>query len=105
MLRIHRDDPHADTVTLVLQGRIVPEWAELLESECEAWIRSGFCVVLDCADVNFIGRSGIDAIGRLEKSGVRITGCPLLIAAVLQLERIARFVKPQPIGTRKETSP
>ena len=104
MLRIHRDDQDAYEVNLVLQGRIAGEWADLLESECQAWIGSGFRVVLDFSDVVFIGRSGIEVVGRLVKAGVRITDCPPLIVAMLEQERIVQSAKPQQVRTRKESS-
>jgi hypothetical protein len=34
MLRIQRNEVNTHTVALVLQGRIVAEWADLLEREC-----------------------------------------------------------------------
>jgi len=79
----------AQTVVLILQGRIAAAWADLLERECQELSRSGLRTVLDLSEVVFIGRSGVEVLGRLGLSGVRITGCSPLIAAMLEQEGIA----------------
>ena len=88
MLHIQRDDVDAQTVLLVLQGRIAAEWADLLERECRELRGLGFRVVLDLSGVVFISRSGREALGRLGLTGVTITGCSPLVAAMLQQEGI-----------------
>lgn len=89
MLRIQRDELDAHRVALTLQGRIVAEWAELLESECLDLIRSGLGVQLDFSGVVFIGRSGFEVLSRLSRIGVEIVGSSPLIAAMLAQEGIA----------------
>jgi len=89
MLRIQHDFVAAHDVTLHLQGRIVTEWAELLERECGSLMRSGYRVVLDLSDVVFIGRSGVEVLGRVGRAGARIVGCTPLVAAMLEQEGIA----------------
>ena len=89
MLRILRDDVNARRVILILQGRIVAEWAEVLESECLDLIRSGIRVALDLSGVVFIARSGVHVLGRLGRIGVGIKGCSPLIADMLEQEGIA----------------
>jgi anti-anti-sigma regulatory factor len=88
MLRIRHDVMAAREVTLFLQGRIVAEWAELLERECERLSRSGYRVVLDLSEVVFIGRSGVEVLGRVAHAGVRIVGCTPLVVAMLEHEGI-----------------
>ena len=75
-------------MALILQGRIVGDWAELLERECQELLRSGLHVVLDLSEVVFIGRAGLQVLGRLGPTGVRIIGCSPLIAATLTQEGI-----------------
>jgi anti-anti-sigma regulatory factor len=89
VLRIQRSDANAHTVTLVLQGRIVAEWADLLERECAELMRSKSRVVLDLSEVVFIGRYGVEALGRLARAGARVIGCTPLVAAMLEQEGIA----------------
>ena len=88
MLRILLNDMDAEHAVLVLQGRIVAEWAELLERECADLSRSGLRVVLDFSEVVFIDRSGLEALSRLTRAGVEIIACPQLIADVLAQEGI-----------------
>jgi anti-anti-sigma regulatory factor len=88
VLRIQRDDVDAQRAVLILQGRIVAEWAGLLERECVELSRSGRYVVLDFSDVVFIGRSGLAVLGRLGPARVGIIGCSPLIAAILKQEGI-----------------
>ena len=105
MLRIQRHEVNAYRVTLVLQGRIVAEWADLLERECVELMRSKVRVVLDLAEVVFIGRSGLEALVRLDGAGARVIGCTPLIAAMLQQEGITVWPGPtQTVRTRKEKS-
>lgn len=89
MLRITRLDMDAHRVTLVLQGHILLEWADLLERECEELSRSGFKVALDFSEVFFIGRTGFEALKRLSGAGVEIFGCSPLIADMLEHAGIA----------------
>ena len=89
MLRITRLDVDVHRVTLVLEGHILLEWADLLERECEELSRSAFEVSLDFSDVFFIGRTGFEALTRLSQAGVKIFGCSPLIADMLQHAGIA----------------
>lgn len=89
VLRILRNDVDAHRVFLVLQGHIAGEWAALLERECEELTRSGLQVALDLSGVIFIGRSGLEVLGRLGLAGVGIFDCPPLIADMLEQEGIA----------------
>jgi len=88
MLRILRDDLEGHRVILILQGRIVDEWAEVLESECFDLTRSGHHVALDLSGVVFIGRIGLEALERVSRAGVEIKGCSPLIADMLEQEGI-----------------
>lgn len=88
MLRILRNYVEAHRVVLILQGYIVAEWAGVLERECRELSRSGFRVSLDLTRVVFVGRPGIEALGRLGQAGVGIMGCPPLLAEMLENEGI-----------------
>jgi hypothetical protein len=45
--------------------------------------------VLDLSEVVFIGRDGVEALGRLARAGARVIGCTPLVAAMLEQEGIA----------------
>jgi anti-anti-sigma regulatory factor len=88
VLRLRSEDQGTRKVILIVEGRIVGEWADLLEDVCLDRIRAGFVVVLDLSSVVFIGRRGIAALDRLVRIGTRITRCPPLIADLLEEEGI-----------------
>jgi anti-anti-sigma regulatory factor len=88
MLRISHNDVDAQRVILLLEGHILLEWAELLERECEALLRSGRHVALDFSRVVFIGRTGFEALRRLGRLGVEMVGCSPLVADMLEHEGI-----------------
>jgi anti-anti-sigma regulatory factor len=100
MLRILRNDLEPHRVILVLQGRIVGEWAALLEHECVEVCRSSLRVSLDFAEVVFIDRFGFEALSRLTQAGVRIIGCTPLIADALEQKGI---VASQALGAPEST--
>ncbi|HZN55454.1 MAG TPA: hypothetical protein VFB67_09040 [Candidatus Polarisedimenticolaceae bacterium] len=89
MLRIQRDEDEGDHVTLILQGRLVTGWTDLLERECGELRRAGRRVVLDLSELVFIGPTGLETLARLARSGVGIVGCSPLIAAMLEQEGVA----------------
>jgi anti-anti-sigma regulatory factor len=88
VLRILRDNEESDRVVLILQGHIVLEWIDLLESECREFSRRGLPLALDLSGVDFIGRSGLEALARLSRAGVGIIGCSPLVADTLEQEGI-----------------
>ena len=88
MLRIKRKDVDAQRVVLVLQGRIVAEWADLLERECAELSRSDLLVALDLAEIVCIDRSGFEVLSRLSRAGIVITSCSPLMADTLEQEGI-----------------
>lgn len=88
VLRILIGDVETHRVVLILQGRIVGEWAEVLESECLELGQAGLHVALDLSGVVFIGRLGFEVLDRLGRAGVEIKGCPPLIADMLEQEGI-----------------
>ena len=80
--------------TLKLEGRLVAEWAALLERECFDLRRSRGAVNLDLADVSFVDRAGIEALDRLSRAGVDIHCRSGPVASVLEGEgvRVTRDV-------------
>ena len=88
MLRIDRSLVDEHRVVLILEGRIAGAWADLLERECEALIERGLRVELDLSEVVYVARAGVEALRRLGRMRVGVTGCSPLIAAVLTQEGI-----------------
>ena len=80
LTRIPRNDPG---VTLRAEGRVVGEWAMLLERECAAAASEFGVVDLDLAAVAYVDTKGVAALRRLMRNHVTIGNCPPLIHELL----------------------
>jgi ABC-type transporter Mla MlaB component len=87
-LRITREERNGARTRLRLDGRLVAEWAALLERECGNPLQARDTVSLDLAGVNFVDRAGVDALTRLSHAGVEIRCRSGLVASVLEGEGI-----------------
>lgn len=87
-LRITRDEEPGARARFRLEGRLVAEWAALLEHECFGVLRSRGTVSLDLAGVNFVDRAGVEALTRLSRAGVELRCRSGPVASVLEGEGI-----------------
>jgi ABC-type transporter Mla MlaB component len=87
-LRITRELGSGSRARLRLEGRLVAEWAALLERECVSVLRSPGPVSLDLAGVNFVDRAGVDVLARLSRAGVEVRCRSGPVASVLAGEGI-----------------
>lgn len=87
-VRITRKQGARSRATLRVEGRLVGEWAVLLEAECLDLQGAGLAVCLDLAGVGFVDRAGIETLGRLARRGAVIR-CPAgAVASVLEAEGV-----------------
>jgi anti-anti-sigma regulatory factor len=84
VLRITRDEKSAVRATLRLEGRLEGASASLLVGECLALLDRDGAVDVDLSDVVIIDNSGVDALRRLRRSRVTISGCSELVASILE---------------------
>jgi anti-anti-sigma regulatory factor len=87
-LRITRARGSRSRARLRLEGSVVAEWADLLESECLDLLRSRGAVSLDLTGVRFVDQTGLAVFGRLSRAGVEIHCQSRLIASVLEGEGV-----------------
>jgi anti-anti-sigma regulatory factor len=87
-LRITREGGSRSRATLKLEGKVVAEWAALLERECSELLRSRRLIVLDLVGVTFVDRTGIQTFERLSRAGVEIRCSPGAVASVLEGEGV-----------------
>ena len=87
-LRITRERGSRFRANLRLEGRVVAEWAALLERECLDLLLSRGAVRLDLAGVVFVDRAGVEVLGRLSRMGAEIRCRSRLIASVLEGEGV-----------------
>jgi ABC-type transporter Mla MlaB component len=83
MLRLTRVSENGSTVTLRVEGRIIWEWAEFLERECEALFNEFSVVRMDLAEVSYVDRNGVAALRRLRSRPLEIANTPPLIQQLL----------------------
>ena len=79
MLRITNKSGGNSDVTLGLEGRIVTDWATVLEQECSELLAKGCLVRLDFSGVTYVDSLGVERLQNLHGKGVRFVNCPNLI--------------------------
>ncbi|WNM58037.1 STAS domain-containing protein [Candidatus Nitrospira allomarina] len=83
MVRLTVKATQNGTTTVEIEGRIVSEWINVVESECQGLLAQGNHVVLDFSAVNFVGEDGVRMIRRLIIKGCQIKNCPSFIQPIL----------------------
>jgi len=83
MVRITLNDTAQGTTTMAIEGRIVSEWINVVETECQALLLKKQNVLLDFSGVNFVEGEGVRMIQRLLHKGCRVVNCPAFIHHVL----------------------
>ncbi len=84
MLKITKIEENGTTVVLKLEGKIMEQWAVLLDGECRAFLRNHKTLLLDCAGVNFLDGRGIDVLKNLSLNEVTIIGAPGFVTELLR---------------------
>lgn len=87
-LRITRERGSRFRANLRLEGRLVAEWAALLERECLDLLLSRGAVRLNLSGVVFVDRAGVEVLRRVSHMGVEIHCRSRLIASVLEGEEV-----------------
>ncbi len=83
MLRITKVAENQAQVTLQVEGQIVSLWVAELERETNRLLKGNRKVVLDFAEVSFIGLQGTEMLKRLPIKDVEIINCSDLIKDLL----------------------
>ncbi len=83
MLRITKVAENQAQVTLRVEGQIVSHWVAELERETKRLLKGNRKVVLDFAEVIFIGPEGTEMLKRLSIEDVEIINCSELIKELL----------------------
>lgn len=85
MLRLTQTPNGSRRPTLKAEGRLVGEWAELLETECSRLTGSAEALELDLAGVIDVDARGLEVLRRLQRGSVNLIGCtPILLALLAQ---------------------
>ncbi|MGD9852875.1 MAG: STAS domain-containing protein [Nitrospirales bacterium] len=83
MVRLTVKATQDGTTTVEIEGRIVSEWINVVETECQGLLAQGNEVVLDFTAVNFVETEGVRMIRRLITKGCRVVNCPPFIHQIL----------------------
>ena len=85
MIRISVANSTGDAVTLLLEGQVIGEAVDELNSSCDQALAEGRRVTLDLAGVSFIDRKGVALFHRLTTLQVRVENCSGFIAEQLKV--------------------
>ncbi len=85
MLKITVIQESESDVLLKLEGKIMAQWAALLDGECRAFLRQKKLVYLDCAEVDFVDLRGVDVVNNFPAAQVTILNAPSFVTELLQI--------------------
>jgi hypothetical protein len=84
MLRLTRVLHEDSGVTLIVEGRIVAEWVDLLIRECTRLQGTRRPICLDLSRVTYVDVRGAAQVRRLVADGIRLTPSHGLVAELLE---------------------
>ena len=88
MLRLTVVPAGASRSTLIAEGRLVGEWADLLETECRRVMKSAGPVELNLTSVVDMDTRGLTVLRRLRQELVELRGLSPLMLALLSEEAV-----------------
>lgn len=83
MLRLTRTTQSPSGVVLKAEGRVMAEWAELLEAECRELLAANLRVVLDLGGVSYLDRGAVRMLRELTRGTLGLVNCPPLVEELL----------------------
>lgn len=84
MLRISGPEVTADQTKLRLDGKLIGDWVSELRLLCEAILKKGQQIEIDCSGVCFIDNDGIALMQMLQGKGVVLVECSRFIELQLR---------------------
>jgi anti-anti-sigma regulatory factor len=85
MLKITKIQESRSDVLIKLEGKIMDQWAVLLDGECRSYLRQKKAVHLDCSHVDFIDARGIDLLNNFPRTQVNLMSAPGFVTELLQI--------------------
>jgi anti-anti-sigma regulatory factor len=83
MLRLTRTTESPSAVVLKAEGRVMAEWAELLEAECRELLAAHLRVELDLGGVTYLDRGAVRMLRKLTRGALGLVNCPPLVEELL----------------------
>jgi anti-anti-sigma regulatory factor len=84
VLRLTQTSHGTGDIVLVVEGRIVSDWAGVLEQECLKLLDRGSHVVLDIGQVSYLDRRGVRVLRELLQKRLTIQNGTPLVEELLQ---------------------
>lgn len=85
MLKITKIQESGSDVLLKLEGKIMAQWAALLDGECRWFLRQKKAVYLDCSHVDFIDQRGVEVVKNFPSAQVTLMSAPGFVTELLQI--------------------
>ena len=83
MLRLSGTNEEEGQLTILVEGRIISPWLEVLEAECRRELATGFAITLDLVGVTYVGPAGVTLLRQLTGEGVRLANASGVVAEML----------------------
>jgi hypothetical protein len=96
MIRIVEESTMGNTVTLLVEGRIVDQCVGVLRISCERACENNGHLVLDLAGVSFADREGVQLLQELERRNVTLINCSPFLRE--QLKQTTKGLRPSKAG-------
>jgi anti-anti-sigma regulatory factor len=85
MLKITTIQESRSDVLLKLEGKIIEQWAALLDGECRSYLRQKKSVNLECSSVEFVDGRGIEVLNNFPHNHVTLMSAPTFITEMLHI--------------------
>ncbi len=85
MLKITTVQESGVDVLVKLEGKIMAQWAALLDGECRSYLRQKKTVYLDCSSVDYVDERGLDVLHSLPQKHVTLMSTPGFLTELLQI--------------------
>ena len=85
MLKITKLEENGTKVLMKLEGKVMGQWAALLDGECRSFIRQKKAVYLECSNVDFVDDKGIEVLNNLSHTQVTLMSAPGFVTELLQI--------------------
>ena len=85
MLKITKIQESRSDVLLKLEGKIIEQWAALLDGECRSYLRKKKTVHLDCSQVEYIDGRGVEVVKSFPPTQVTLMSAPAIVTELLQI--------------------
>jgi ABC-type transporter Mla MlaB component len=84
MLRITEKWQEHEGPSLILEGRLVGPWVEVLRASCEQLVRRAPRFTLDLAEINFADAAGLALLYEYQLQQITLVNCPAFLQEQLR---------------------